>query len=170
MAARSIDVRVRAVTTNELLREEIACLRLLRAVAVQERDDANADAATFKAERDDKDLCIGLLEEQRERIRRERDSARSDARIAHLALNETATLLRAARHVGRDQEKELAEQRAHIAALSADEFDVVTREQELISRIDTYQCEIEGLKAELAEWKEGMAAAVRSTFDPRLMP
>lgn len=87
---------IRVVSEKDLLREEIACLRLLKLIAEQERDDAIADARALR-------LCNNELE-----------------------IREAAAI-----GVGRRQEEELDELRAHINALSHDEFDAVMREQEL---------------------------------------
>lgn len=149
------EIEVRIIGGHALLKQEIAILRLLKAIADQERDDAKADAAAY---------------------RHERDTANAANRALRVKADEDATLLRAARCVGRDQEREIQHLHAHIAALSADEFDVVTREQDLISRIDTYQCETEGLKAQLAEYRNAgidadalhaLAARIRHNLDPR---
>lgn len=123
-------IEVRIIGGHALRKQEIAILRLLKAIAEQEREDREADAATYRAERDEANRLNAGLRRQAEVDR---------------------MLLRAARCVGRDQEREIEHLREHVTALTHDEFDVVQREQDLIARIDVYQCEIEGLKAELSE-------------------
>lgn len=112
--------------------------RLMRAIAEHALEDAIADAEAIRSNRD-------LLE--------------SELRAARLRLNETETLLSAARHVGRDQLVEigelhaaLTEQRANDPTFTARvEAAVEERVNALVQRIDVYQCELQGMHAEQAE-------------------
>ena len=73
---------------TSLLREEVACLRLLRAIAEQERDDAKADAEALSAE------CRSL----------------------RLRVNEDRALICAARSLDREQEAQIEALRSALTA------------------------------------------------------
>lgn len=128
-------------------RRERGLDRLALAIAESAREDAEADAAALKANRD---LLQGEL------------------RAARLALNESETLLGAARCVGRQQLREIGELHSlleigELHSLLAEEAGasknvsrridekVAERVGDLVQRIDVYQCELAGMHAEQAE-------------------
>lgn len=166
------------VSSGDLLREEVACLRLLITVREQERDAAEAqrDVAIEEAHGFIDQLCESECEVRC--LRRSKDRAEDEARTQRLVNNELRSLFEAAKRVGIDQEKELGDLYTQIANQRLYEFNATSDEIELRARIEELEAENATLMSQRptgrfcfgdddAETLARTAARIRQNLDAR---